>query len=351
MENIHLVYITYGPLKSAAYNRARFMGAEVAKRGAKVSLVVDNIEENNSSNRPWVSDQVTVHYTERANHITDCLKRRRLIRSLGATHVVHLGSSLKGVLSLTGIGVTLVAEWDEPRHLLDTHFLKKMYFATLRRWMLQIASVNIACCEALLDEGVYDTYIPHGDPTEGQSWNKPESTDGPATYMGNLYPEWDHGLVIRPLVDAAKRGFKPKIRIIGGGEDFHKWKSFADENSLDNLELTGPVYGNEMIEKLASSSVLFYPATDTPLNRSRCSTKLFIYAAVERPVLAHDVGEAKNILGGNMVAVPPGGDLIEYLELFQNGEIATASLPKRDNSYQDRSQKFLTHLGIASSTQ
>ena len=318
------------------------MASGIAETGVKTSIIVDDIESNNTENRPWVSDLVSIYPVNRTNHISDIFNRRKLLRSIKPSHIVHLGCSIKGLTTLNGLGTNVVAEWDEPRHLINTNFPRRLYYLTLRYWMLKRAKINVACTESLLSEGVYDEYIPHGNPLERETWTHPEKSDGPATYMGNLYPDWDHGLIIKALVKAATRNYHPKVRIIGGGLELDKWKRYAMEYNLKNLEFTGPVYGSAMVELLASSSILLYPAKDTPINRSRCSTKLFVYSAVNRPVLAHNVGEAQNILGGNMIAVKPAEDLISCLERYQNGELTTLNRPIPDNSYKDRSKRLLT---------
>jgi len=340
----HLVFITYGPLKSAAYNRARFLASELASSIRKVSLIVDDIEPNNDKNIPWISKSVVLHRVKRNSHLSDIVGRRKLLRSLDPTYVVHLGSTLKGLVTLCRLPIRVIAEWDEPRHLLQKGLARKAYYMSLRFWMLKRARINIACAEALMKEGVYESYLPHGNPHENDIWAQPADTNGPATYMGNLYPDWDHSLIIKALASAVERNYRPKVRIIGGGIELEKWRLWSKEKKLDNLEFTGPVYGNDMVELLASASVLLYPATDSPVNRSRCSTKLFVYAAVDRPILAHDVGEARNILGGNMIPVPAGKDLIDYLERYQRGEIETLNTPKSDNSYRDRSKRFIELL-------
>ena len=45
-----------------------------------------------------------------------------------------------------------------------------------------------------------------------------------------------------------------------------------------------------------------------------------------------------------MIPVPAGKDLIDYLERYQRGEIETLNTPKSDNSYRDRSKRFIELL-------
>ena len=64
---------------------------------------------------------------------------------------------------------------------------------------------------------------------------------------------------------------------------------------------------------LYSAHALLFPMRDTPINKSRCPSKIFAYIASRRPIIAHNVGEIKSLLGGKANLYPPKVDLIEIL--------------------------------------
>ena len=64
---------------------------------------------------------------------------------------------------------------------------------------------------------------------------------------------------------------------------------------------------------LKSAYALLFPMRDTPINKSRCPSKIFAYIASKRPIIAHSVGEIKSLLKGKAKLYPPEVDLIEIL--------------------------------------
>src|SRR5439155_16055063 len=128
-------------------------------------------------------------------------------------------------------------------------------------------------------------------------------TEPTAVYMGNLYPAWDHDIVLEAAVILKKRGLTPPIVMMGDGPDMPKWKAFVAERGLSNVNLAGYVSGEELWRRLRHAHVNLFPIRDTLINRTRCPSKVFAYAQASRPIITSRVGELPYMLGDEPIYI------------------------------------------------
>ena len=91
---------------------------------------------------------------------------------------------------------------------------------------------------------------------------------------------------------------------------------------------------------LRNAHALLFPMSDTPLNKSRCSSKIFAYIAAKRPVIAHQVGEVANLLKDKANFYSPGTDLVEILEELPEN-LDDIKYKNKEFSYEAIAEKYI----------
>jgi len=243
-------------------------------------------------------------------------------------------------MTLIGMRVKLIGEWDEPPILRDDSRIGLMMARYLHWWFLQKSTIKVSCSRYFQYTQKDFVYIPHGYYLSEVSVGNIEIGDY-AAYMGNLQPPWDHDLIFNGALEIKKNGLTPSIHIIGSGSEIAYWQRFCLDNDLDNVKFLGRLSDDEMLKHLMEARLLLMPMRDTALNRSRCSSKLLAYAQTGRPVLAHRVGETTEILGSLMISIEPNAQIMDFV----NGLLLAPSIINKrdvpDHSYSSRTEQLI----------
>lgn len=335
------IFLTYGDVSSAAYNRARLLGSELAAQGFRIKFLADKTASN-ISNASWLAGGSTeVQLVRYKPHIIGVLHRRIHLRKSKPQNllIVQLNPHLKAFLSLVGLQSKIVCEWDEPPIFRKGSKVQRCLNKFLHNWFLSRAEFKISCTQyfQLLNPGF--AYVPHG-------YYLPISDRTPsignyAAYMGNLQQPWDHDLIFTGALSLARQGIRPEIHIIGSGAELSYWKQFCKEHTLSNVHFMGRLSDCRMQIELENAKVLLHPMRDTMLNRTRCSSKLLAYAQSGRPVIGHLVGEAEALLGSFLVGVHADDSIMDRLATYLSQDLPDFPSKILDHTYRERANQFI----------
>ena len=341
------VFLTYSDVGSAAYNRAKYMGMELARRGFRVDYVVDRTSQNLANIESWQPNSTHTHFVTRRPHLLGAYRRRGVLRRVCSTNsfVVQLNPNLKAFVTLIGMRVKLIGEWDEPPILRDDSRIELLIARFLHWWFLRKSTIKVSCSRYFQYTQKDFIYIPHGYYLSEVSVGNIEIGDY-AAYMGNLQPPWDHDFVFNGALEIRKKGLTPPIHIIGSGSEMAYWQKFCLDNNLTNVKFLGRLSDDEMLKHLMEARLLLMPMRDTALNRSRCSSKLLAYAQAGRPVLAHRVGETTEILGSLMISIEPTAQIMGLVNDLLLDPSTNIKREVPDHRYSKRVDEFLDALVV-----
>ncbi|MBX3731155.1 MAG: glycosyltransferase [Verrucomicrobiae bacterium] len=128
-------------------------------------------------------------------------------------------------------------------------------------------------------------------------------------YIGNVLSIYREQ--IAELFDLAEICLESKchsfILIAGAGSDLEYWKAQAVERRLDSvIVFEGNVPRSKLATYCKAATVLLFPYPPSIPNIARCPTKLFHYAAANRPLVTNRTGEVAKIFGDNAFYYEPG---------------------------------------------
>ncbi len=299
---MHYCFLTISTLDNAGLMRARDLGKALVRRGVRVSYVVDDNPVNRAFDR--LDPAARVEFIADARRGPGQIGRRRAaLKRLAPDYVEVLNPHVKTLLPLARLrGPKVVAMWDEPPTMKPLGGARGLEARLSTRWLARRADVHLAATRTLREalrrrHGIDAAYMPHAAylpeyPPTTSPYDRPT-----LAYMGNLFPLWDHDVILhaaRLLADAGKR---PPVVLMGSGPDEAKWQAFLDQHRLDNVKLLGHTTGLDLWRRLRHAHALLFPIRETLTNLTRCPSKTFAYAQARRPTITNRVGEVAEVLG------------------------------------------------------
>jgi glycosyltransferase involved in cell wall biosynthesis len=331
---MHYCFFSVGSWKgNASQMRLRELGAELIKRGVRVTFLLDDV--------PYNRDEVKLPAGASAVYISPARgwrqfgARRGAIRRLRPDFVHVLNPSPKAYLTLRLLpGQPLIADFDEWRVHLKLPAWRKWFQVIIDRWHRRHATALFVASH-YMQRGfeemfhVRPVYLPYATYLEPQPADLPSPFNEPtALYMGNMFPTYDQDLVFHAAVLLKRRGLTPPIRFIGGGPELERWRQFVRDEQLDNVSVCGYVPDEQRWPNLRHAHVLLFPIRPTGTNLSRCPSKTYAYAQARRPVITCRVGEVPEVLGERATYIEP------TVEAFADAIADAMARPQPDVDYQ-----------------
>ncbi len=142
-----------------------------------------------------------------------------------------------------------------------------------------------------------------------------------AAYIGQLHG----GQYAEQFIKAAKivlnRIGDVTFMVVGGGYRLEELKNLARELEMEkNIIFTGAVAHREVPLYIASADITVACFADNDITRSKSPLKIAEYLACGKPVVASDVGEVRDMLGGAGMVTDPdnpedlAGGIVKLLE-------------------------------------
>jgi glycosyltransferase involved in cell wall biosynthesis len=314
ISNKKIFFLTSGRVNSPGNYRAVRMARSFAKLGLNAYLLIDDCDQNLLDINEFLHQNLTVLAYKSKPRLSGIFQVRKLIKLHNPDWILQTNPSIRAFLTLIFSKNLVVGEWDEPPILRPQNFFPKILAYILHFWFKSRSSLHISCTRAFMNHLPKGIYIPHGQYVENSHLEANVTIGDYYAYLGNFYPLWDHELIIKWVESAAYRDYRPNIVMVGSGPDLKKWQDYALAKGLSNIKFTGHLNIDEWMPIMRRAIALLFPMRDTPLNRCRCSSKIFAYVAAKRPIVAHKVGEILELTGDESCLLPPGSDLIQALE-------------------------------------
>ena len=340
-EKVHC-FIIGGDLSSAANYRSYNLSIALKEQGLSILVICENKRANLTFIENLKNKGIILR-TYKANKIfLSILKTRMILWKFSPVFVYQTNPTIRAFLSLFLTTYKLVGEWDEPELLKSQGRFKNLLSKFLHYWFLRKSKIKISCTKYYQKFIPGSFYIPHGQYIN-EKFDLIDITNEKEkyfVYLGNFYKLWDHDLLFKGLLKAKKNNFSPLVKFIGNGPEYKKWVDYAKKNKLNNIQFEGFLNHNDLMKILNSAHALLFPMRDTPLNKSRCPSKIFAYIASKRPIIAHGVGEIKSLLGGKAKLYSSRVDLIEIIRDLPD-KLDNVDYDNKKFSYEIIAQKYI----------
>jgi glycosyltransferase involved in cell wall biosynthesis len=352
---MHYCFFTTGSWEgNASLVRVREFGRELIARGHRVSYLLDDVAYNRSMQD--LDRDAQLAFLPAPQKFSQFNRRRTLLKDLRPDFVHVLNPSVKAFLTLAPTRWPTVGDWDEWPARRPHSPARKAREMFLDRWLRNRAAVVVVASTYLQQQfqqhfNLGSVYIPYATYLTERADGPSPFSQPTSVYMGNLYPTYDHDLILEAARILKARGNTPAIQILGGGPDLEKWREFVSRNQLANVTLAGFVAGDELWRRLRHAHMLLFPIRDNLLNQARCPSKTFAYAQARRPIITNRVGEIPLVLGEKAIYIDPSA---ESFAAAIADAMSAANLPDVDYGIQNhnwsaRTDALLEALGRVSS--
>lgn len=351
---MHYCLLTTGNWRgNASTVRLREFGAELAKRpGVSVSFVLDDTPTNRED--AGALHGITLAYVPRTTR-HEFAERRRQIRRLAPDYVHVLNPHPRAFLALAGTRVPVVGDWDEWPAMRPYTLPRKLGERFLDRWLRRRSTVHVVCSRYLEREfrarfGLQAHYIPYATYLQNVEEGPSPFHAPTCVYLGNLYPAYDHDLVIHAMKQLWAATPDITLEVIGDGPDGDRWRSYVADEKLGNVTMLGYLTGQPLWNRLRHATCLLFPIRDTLLNRARCPSKTFAYMQARRPIITNRVGEVAEALGEKAIYVDPTpeGFAARISRVCSQGTFADIDYGIESFTWARRTDDLLAALGTAS---
>lgn len=299
-----ICFVSLGAWDSVLCLRARNFGKHLSEMGWKVDYLIPDL----SSNQESKSDHVFVLPASFTGFV---FQARSLLKQLKPAYVHFLNPEAKAAaISLLNRKTTVIGDWEDWHAIARDKGLKK-YVTRFCDWYMRHRSDIVIVTSRWLQQEFKDlcTHEPHYVPYAVLPRDFPDMPnpfrEATAVFMGSLNRQWDHDILLDAIFQLKKERYTPPIKIIGGGTGWNEAKAFCEQHELENVELTGYLDWDEMLNNLQWAHVLLFPIRDKVANRARCPFKVFQYAQAKRPIVTNRVGEVPAVLNDNAIYIEP----------------------------------------------
>jgi glycosyltransferase involved in cell wall biosynthesis len=197
----------------------------------------------------------------------------------------------------------------------DYSWLEKRLFAWQEEWGMRHCHALTLASRALENfalelragaEGVF--YVPNGatyqdgsmDPrTRARMRDQLGLGDDPVVLLYTRFFEFEPARVMRVLAQVMREKPSTRLLVVGRGlrgEERRFLASAKEAGLAARITHAGWRQGRELGEYFAASDLAVVPLEDNPLNRARCPAKLVDLMAAGLPVVAEDVGQAREYI-------------------------------------------------------
>ena len=340
-EKVHC-FIISGYLSSPANYRSYNLSIALKHQGLSILVICENKRANLTyiDNLNQIGIFVRTYPENRI--LLSILKTKIILWEFNPIFIHQTNPTIRAFLSLFLTSYSLIGEWDEPDLLKFEGGFKKLLARFLHNWFLKKSKIKISCTNYYKKFIPGSFYIPHGQYIKDNfdSIDISRKREKYFVYLGNFYKLWDHDLLFKGLLKAKQNDFSPIIKFIGDGPEYQRWVNYVIKNNLDNVQFEGFLNHNDLMKILRSAYALLFPMRDTPLNKSRCPSKIFAYIASKRPIIAHGVGEIKSLLEGKAKLYSPEVDLIQILKNLPD-DLNEVNYDNKKFSYEIIARKYI----------
>jgi len=227
----------------------------------------------------------------------------------------------------------------------DYSWLEKRFFSWQEGWgmthchALTLASRTLEGLALELRAGVEGVfYVPNGascedGPAGPRAGTRVRAQGGlggdPVVLLYTRFFEFEPSMVMSILAQVMRDMPSTRLLVVGRGlfgEEERFLASAREAGLASNVTYTGWRQRDELGGYFAASDLAFFPLEDTLLNRARCPAKLVDLMAAGLPVVADDVGQARQYIEhlSSGYLVPPGDThafATSALRLLKDGEL------------------------------
>ena len=311
-----ICFVTTGDIKYVATaKRALGLANHLFELGWKVSILMEDTEENRTRISLECNDKIHVYFFKKASVVNEIKEKNKLIRQISPDILYICAFVTRNIVGLCFHGKKLVEHSELMSEIKGMNPLKKQYYKLIE-YISVIYSDGLLNASKFLQQYYYVTaaklfsknkpmlYFPYAynaavckiaDPSN--LFIKKDVGGKYFVYIGNLTKNYGAFTMLKAFETIYKEYPKYHLMLLGKGRDYQKVIDYITEKDLKSyIHAQGYVEEKDISNYFTLADAFISPMNDTIQDWARCPSKLYMYLPYLKPIITCKIGEPYEVL-------------------------------------------------------
>lgn len=321
-----ICFVTTGDIKNiATAKRALGLAEPLVNLGWKVSILMEDTEENRLRIQLECSNSIDVHFFTKGTVMQERRAKDAYIKEINPDYIYVCAFVTRNIVGIGHRCKKLVEHSELQSGIPDMKGVRKMLCYGYEYYSLIYSDGIINASRYLQNvykrrslrvfrKGMPMLYFPYAfNPSIMQLKDIDYSKQGYQRFKGKTVFVF-LGTVTRnygvfTILDAVKKlslrkDFK--VLILGKGRHYEEAKLYTHSNHIDDIvEMPGYVAEEEISTYFSLATAFVSPMNDTVQDWARCPSKIYLYLPYKKPIITCRIGEPYEVLGDEGIYYSP----------------------------------------------
>ncbi|WP_071149804.1 glycosyltransferase family 4 protein [Bacteroides ndongoniae] len=363
-----ICFVTTGDIKSiSTAKRALGMANPLANRGWKVSIIMEDTEENRIRVALECNDKVRLYFFKTTSVLKEIREKNRIIQQIRPDYlyicafvtrnIIALGSSYKKIVEHSELqsGIPDMKGMHKLRVLFN-EFFSIFYADYLLNASKYLQNCYLRRCRKIGQCKLPNFYFPYAyskevlNPINIDYKNdrfKPYQGKTIFVFLGTVTRNYGVFTILE-AVEKLKSKYKDfKVLIFGRGRHYEEAISYIKTHHLsDYVEMPGYIREEDISAYFSLADCFISPMNDTVQDWARCPSKLYMYLPFEKPVITCKIGEPYEVLKETGLYYSPGNsaEMSQQMEHVIMKDFKFIPVDASLHSWNYRTQEFVNWI-------
>lgn len=361
----HICFITTGDIKSIATSkRALGMANPLSKNGWKVSIIMEDTEENRYRTSLECNSNINIYFFKKGSVFNEIKQKNKIINEITPDYIYICAFVTRNIVGIGNKAKKIVEHSELQSGIPDIHGIHKIralfnecasilysdYILNASRY-LQNCYLNR--CRRLGLKNKPNFYFPYAySSTTIQirviDFNLKENLRYKDktifVFLGSISRNYGVFTILDAVKKLSQSEIRFKVLMLGKGRHYNEALSYVDENKIsDFVEMPGYIKEDDISYYFSLADSFISPMNDTIQDWARCPSKLYMYLPYNKPIITCKIGEPYEVLKDTGMYYSSGNstELANVMKDVINNNIPKTVCNASLHSWEYRTNEFI----------
>lgn len=365
---MHICFITTGNIQSIATSkRALGMANPLISHGWRVSILMEDNEENRHRVALECSPKVQVLYFKKGGALQEIQEKNKLLKRIKPDYIYICAFVNRNIVGFTLKCKKIVEHSELQSAIPDIKGIHKLrvlcneYFSIIYSdYILNaskyLQSYFIKQCKRIGKSKKPNFYFPYAYPSNILSRQKIDYNKEKYlkykdktifVYLGTITRNYGVFTILDAVKVLQQKYSNFKVLLLGRGRHYDEAHLYIKKKNLEKLvEMPGYIKEEEISIYFSLASCFISPMNDTIQDWARCPSKLYMYLPYKKPIITCQIGEPYEVLQKHGLYYKPGNfsQLANKMENVINQEEMPSPIDETLHSWEYRTNEFINWI-------
>lgn len=364
MNKHHICFVTTGDIgRIATAKRALGMANPLAELGWKVSIIMEDTDENRHRTQMECGDAINMYFFKGGSAKEEIAAKNKIIKDIDPDYIYYCAFVTRNIVGRGHRAKKLIEHSELQTGIPDMRGLNKIkayfteFYSIIFSDGLLLASRYLEKvfehrCRIMLHPNRKCLYFPYAYPENTlELMDIDRSTPKFSEYKGRKIITF-LGTIIRSygvftIIEAVEKvkSLHPEILLImyGHGHNLEEARQYVKSHKLERwVRLPGFIAEEDISKCFSLTDYFISPMNDTVQDWARCPSKLYMYLPYRKPIITCKIGEPFETLGNAGVYYEPSNStsLASAITHLLESGVTTLDIDPKKHSWKTRTKEF-----------